>query len=410
MVKKINKICIFINWVREVDMYKNLIKYIPKNKLIILINDINHLETIRKNNLKDIISTIKKENLRYKFFSKIYNKEKYKVLLSTGESGARKIDLVSILKFFYSRSLGLFVEKTNLSNLFLKLFDRPFTGQGYNSKIYRLIFPEKNLGDFVIKFPWGMDINKKKFPDKNWEKNFDFFFSHGEYDSKLIKKKFKNHKTLIIGYPRYANLPTKKNLLRKYNKIFKLRKNKKKIFWIPTHLDREEVGKNIIPWLKKIKSLIESYDVIIRPHTKTINFLPEIKKKLRKEGFVVDDRSNRKIGEIFKLSDIVFADYGGSVFSSIFLNKPTLLLNLPHKSKYLIEKRKIQTFDLLARQKLRNLFIDDNSTKLMSVCDELLKNHSVLKIKKIKEFYFGKEVKINSIKKITKFLLKKLNS
>ena len=46
---KINKICILINWVREVDMYMNLIKKIPKEKLLILINDLNDKEIERKN-------------------------------------------------------------------------------------------------------------------------------------------------------------------------------------------------------------------------------------------------------------------------------------------------------------------------------------------------------------------------
>ena len=89
-MRKVNKICILINWVREIDMYKNLIKKLPKKKLIIIVNDLNDEEIERKNNTKEIIIGIKKEKLNYKMYSKIYLKEKYKVLLSTGESGAKK--------------------------------------------------------------------------------------------------------------------------------------------------------------------------------------------------------------------------------------------------------------------------------------------------------------------------------
>ena len=86
--------------------------------------------------------------------------------------------------------------------------------------------------------------------------------------------------------------------------------------------------------------MLNEYDVIVRPHTKTINYLPSIIPELKKEGFQVDDKSDRKIGELFKLSDLVFSDYGGSVFSSIYLEKPTILLNLPDDSKYLENKKK----------------------------------------------------------------------
>ena len=93
-------------------MYKNLIKKLPKKKLIIIVNDLNDEEIERKNNTREIIIGIKKEKLNYKRYSKIYLKEKYKVLLSTGESGAKKISIISILRFIYSRSIGVILEKT----------------------------------------------------------------------------------------------------------------------------------------------------------------------------------------------------------------------------------------------------------------------------------------------------------
>ena len=407
---KVNKICILINWVREIDMYKNLINKLPKEKLIILVNDLNNEEIERKNNTREIIIGIKKEKLNYKLYSKVYLKEKYKVLLSTGESGAKKIDVVSILRFIYSRSIGIILEKTKLSLLLLKFFGRPFVAGGSSSKLSRKYYPEKNLGDCVVKFPWSMDLNLMEFPEKEWKDNFDIFFTHGIYDSKLINKKFKNKKTIIIGYPRYNNLDSKKILIRKYQKKFKFSKNKKKIFWIPTHVNSpNEIGTNIIYWINNFKKLLKNYDIIVRPHTKTINYLPSIISELKRKGFKVDDKSDRKIGELFKLSDLVFTDYGGSVFSSIYLEKPTILLNLPVDSKYLENKKKIVTFDLLVRKKISSLKLNDTLGKILITCRNSLKKKELFKKSSIKKSYFGNKEKINSLEKISKFLLKKIN-
>ena len=407
---KVNKICILINWVREIDMYKNLINKLPKEKLIILVNDLNNEEIERKNNTREIIIGIKKEKLNYKLYSKVYLKEKYKVLLSTGESGAKKIDVVSILRFIYSRSIGIILEKTKLSLLLLKFFGRPFVAGGSSSKLSRKYYPEKNLGDCVVKFPWSMDLNLMEFPEKEWKDNFDIFFTHGIYDSKLINKKFKNKKTIIIGYPRYNNLDSKKILIRKYQKKFKFSKNKKKIFWIPTHVNSpNEIGTNIIYWINNFKKLLKNYDIIVRPHTKTINYLPSIISELKRKGFKVDDKSDRKIGELFKLSDLVFTDYGGSVFSSIYLEKPTILFNLPVDSKYLENKKKIVTFDLLVRKKISSLKLNDTLGKILITCRNSLKKKELLKKSSIKKSYFGNKEKINSLEKISKFLLKKIN-
>ena len=202
-------------------MYMNLIKKIPKEKLLILINDLNDKEIERKNNSKEILTAIKKEKLKYKFYSETYNKEKYKVILSTGDSGAKKIDIISVTRFIYSRTIGIILEKSYLSALFLKIFGRPLTADGISSKISRKYYPEKKLGDCVVKYPWSMELNLKEFPDTNWKKNFDIFFTHGVYDSKLIRKKFKDSKILVIGYPRYNNLKKKSFLIKKYKKIFK---------------------------------------------------------------------------------------------------------------------------------------------------------------------------------------------
>ena len=43
-----NKICILLNWSREVDMYNEIIDLFPTEKIDIIINDIKTLEKERK--------------------------------------------------------------------------------------------------------------------------------------------------------------------------------------------------------------------------------------------------------------------------------------------------------------------------------------------------------------------------
>lgn len=401
------KICILINWVREIDMYMELIKKIPKKNLLIIINDLYYSEIEKKNNTKEILLSIKKKKLKYCFFSKIYNKKKFKLLLSTGDTWAKKVDLFSILKYIYAITAGYIIEKTFLSEFFFKIFNRPLTGRNLKPTIYRNIIPEKNISDIVIKYPWTMELNKKRFPDDRWKNNFDIFFTHGEYDSKLIKKKFNKSKTMIIGYPRYSNLAKKNFLRKKYSKLFRLKKNKKIIFWIPTHVDQnEEIAINITNWLDKFQKLLKYYNIIIRPHSKTLKICPTLVQDLSRKGFKVDDVNDRKIGELFKLADIVIADYGGSVFSSIYLKKPTLLLNLSPSSKYLMHKKKIITFDLLVRNKLVNLNTNTSFKKILKSCREAYQSKELKKIYLLKTKYFGKNNKVFNTKQVSRFLLK----
>ena len=58
---------------------------------------------------------------------------------------------------------------------------------------------------------------------------------------------------------------------------------------------------------------------------------PEIARELKKLNYFVDKDHNRKIGELFKVSDLVISDYGGTIFSAIYFEKPILILTLVEK-------------------------------------------------------------------------------
>ena len=73
-----NKICILINWSREIDMYIDLINLIPEENIDIIVNDIKTIERERKENSKDIEKNLLAKKIKFKYFSKIYKKKNIK--------------------------------------------------------------------------------------------------------------------------------------------------------------------------------------------------------------------------------------------------------------------------------------------------------------------------------------------
>ena len=90
-----NKIAILINWPREIDMYYQLIKSIPSHRTEIIVNNIKSIERGRNKLSKVIEKILERKKIKYKLFSNIYKKKKYKILLSTGEACSLKINFYS---------------------------------------------------------------------------------------------------------------------------------------------------------------------------------------------------------------------------------------------------------------------------------------------------------------------------
>ncbi len=405
-----NKICILLNWTREYDMYESLINNIPKKELVLLINDISTTEKERKGNTEEIKKILELKKFSYKFFSKEIYKSRYKILISTGEACSQKYNYISLLKYFYGKSLGSFFEKTKIEKFFLKFFGRAFTAGGTKAVPYMQWYPEKILGDFVIKYPQGMDLNLKHFPNVRWKNFFDMFFTIGKLDTELINNKFKNAKCKVIGYKRYEKLNSKEEILNELNYDFKLNKNNKKILWIPTHINyQDEELLNIFSWIENISNLCKEYDVIVRPHPKSIKTNFSIIEKFSKKGFFIDQLSNRKIGNLFKIADLVLADYGGAVFSAIYMEKPLLLLNIDENSKFFQEK-KSNSIEFTLRNEISSVYPHTPHSEIRNKCNQVLSEEYKKKIVKIKNKYFGDEKEILSTDKIIKFLLNELSN
>jgi len=406
-----NKICILINFSREIDMYHELIESIPEEKVDIIINDIKTFEKERKDNVLDIKDNLLLRNKKFKYFTKIYNKKKYKIIISTGLADSLKISFYSILRFVYGRTVGHLMDFLGISKIFFKIFNRPFNAGGKYSRIGSYAwYPEKVIAEKSIKYPTGMDLKLKYYPDESLGKNFDIFFTHSLMEENLIMKKFNNKICKIIGYPRYNQLNEKKKIIDELKNEFNFDNKKKIIFWTPTHIEYlDESGKNFMPWLNKISQLNSEYNIIIRPHPKLIRFNRNIKTDLTEKNFFVDIKSDRKIGELFKAADLIFGDYGGTLFSAIYLEKPLVLLNMDNNCQFIKELNINLSLDIKLRNDLINFNTNVDIYELKKKLSYALNSEYEKKILNLKKFFFGSKKDYVSSKNISKFIQGYLN-
>lgn len=386
-----------------------LIKSLPKNKVVIIANDCFSIEKGRVESNKLIIKLLKKKKVSYELFSKIYKAKKYKVLISTGEINGKRISFYSLLRFFYAFTFGYIVEKTSLAYIFEKIIGKPLTGDDLNAKLGLPWFPEKEIGEIVVKYPDGADIKAKNYPYNFFKKVFDVYLSFTDFEISLIKKKFSNNLCKKIQNPRFLNLSKSTKILNEFKKNKFFDKDKKNIYWLPTFIDTyEEVDVNIKTWIKQISELKNEFNLIIRPHPKTYLNNQSLLRVLENLNFIIDKDQNRKIGDLILNSDLILCDYGGAVFDALYLKKPLLFLELEKNSKFDLNQKKIGSIDINLREKLFSLKINDSKKIIRKKVFRCLNLKYRKKILNYNNFYFGSNNGYN-IKQLSKYLINLLN-
>ena len=387
-----NRIGLLISWPREIDIFSKFFEA-KSQKIDFIVNDNFSFEKGRNFSNKKIVEILKEKKIIFRYFSEIYKKEKYKVIISTGEFSGYHISVYSIFRFIYGRTIGSIIEYFGLSLYFFKKFGRSFTADGNNSKIGISSFPEKKIGKIVVKFPDGIDIKKKNYPYDFYKNIFDIFFSYCDFEIDLIQKKFNNKILKKIDYFRYDYVQHYKG---NFNKLdHKIDKAKKTIYWLPTHIDNgKDEDKNLSNWIYKLNFLNKHFNIILRPHPKTISRNKDLIHEISKLDYILDTDFNKKIGEAIINSDLIFADYGGIVFDTLYLEKKIILLDLDSKTNFVKTLKDIESVDIDIRNHLKSLKDEDTEKNIMSklriVIDENLE-----RVKTLKNHYFGKKNYLN---------------
>jgi len=175
-----------------------------------------------------------------------------------------------------------------------------------------------------IRFMYGADVGDG-WSLQPWNAMYDYFLCHGVNDKKAIESRFKG-KTFIMGYPRYDSFFDSKLDTQSIKDEFNLDPAKKTILWVPT------LGgdySSIPRYAEKLKHLIGKYNFIIRPHPISFVQEPDFIALLESCGYLIDRNAIRDMNALYKVSDLVLADNGGSPFSAIFMGKNVVFLEVP---------------------------------------------------------------------------------
>jgi hypothetical protein len=354
-----NKVCILLTFVKEIDNYSNLLNLFDKKNLILCLSDFDTRNLIVMKKFCD------DRDIKYITLSEVFKKKlKFKILITQNFDlrCLNKFSIIHYLKFIFNK---FFFKK--------KLYAKP---------IVKLNI--KNICDKSFKFPKGLDASNFLSKKKLYQQ-FDEIFCHSTYEKNELKKiGFTN--VSIIGFPRY-NLDTKSNV-KDITKQFKIKPYDKVLFWLPSRLDKaNSTSSNIYLWINVLKKFTKKYKFICRPHPDLVS--KELISDLKKNNFLIDCNEQRKLSDIYNISNFVFCDYGETIFSSLFFKKKVILLNYLnnindrfHNQVYL---------DVKIRDFCPNFNLDDNDNVNSSI-EKLISNEKDWKIFENKRSSFFKEI------------------
>jgi CDP-glycerol glycerophosphotransferase (TagB/SpsB family) len=138
-----------------------------------------------------------------------------------------------------------------------------------------------------------------------------------------------------IGYPRYDKyFDSLKNKELKYSLLKKHSCNYKKptILWICTV---SPFFSTIEKYAELMYQFTEKFNVILRPHPMEIDPQYDRYKKnvhdiVNSGRFIISNDPYQEMSDLYLIADFVFCDYGGSIFSALYVNKKIILMDHNH--------------------------------------------------------------------------------
>ncbi len=403
------KICFFLNWAREIDMYENIFKQFSKKDFIFVINDLNKNFLNHIKEREKIIDIIKEREFNFSLLSSVLGKKKYNVVISTGDLAISILSLKGIIKFLYGRSFGALIEIMNLKTLLKKKFEKDITAGGKVASIFSEKFVEKEISKQTVKFPNGLERNLKYFPNDKWLNIFDVYLTSSEIETNLIKKKFKDKKIYFISYPRFKD--DRKNNFDNLREDFSISPSKKIILCCPTSLLMSmQKKRSMISYLDYLNTLNENFNVIVRPHPKLEIMKKEYFDLIINSGLKIDLEPNRKIKNLLLISDLIIADFGNIILESIYLGKKVLICKWQEEEDYKILYEKYNGLDNRVRDNLKFKILEEKYKKKdeielinKMINDEKYQNRII----EMKEKLFNSNVPISDPIKILRELYEK---
>ena len=216
---------------------------------------------------------------------------------------------------------------------------------------------------------------------------FDEFFCHGPRDSEMVKTKFIG-KIFEMGYPRYDDYP--QIIKRKETLLNKFICNPKKptIVWLCT---TSEHFSSIITYHKYVEQMSLEFNIILRPHPLEIDpqydrYNKQIDNIVKSSKLIINKDPFQNMSELYAVSDLMICDYGGTIFSSIYLNKKILLLN--HQNA-ILDSNTAGSTSIEIRKHLPSIDKKDCENLRETIKNILSSSENDTDMKKIRSIYFG---------------------
>lgn len=305
--KVTDKVAFFINEEYIFDHYSCVMERLDSNIFDIILAD-----KFKQKKYGNLINKLTLNSWNVMFLSDVLYLRKYKVLLThlylggnTASSGTIFLRVKSII-FKLMKTIGIKWSKELPMQYFQNI-----------------------LGVCNIRFMYGADAGGVKSGKYNYL--FDEFFCHGPRDSEIIRKAF-NCPVYEMGYPRYDsyfdnlnNKELKYSLLKKYSCNHK----KPTILWICTV---SEYFSTIERYEGLMYSFTEKYNVILRPHPMEIDpqydrYKKNVQDIVNSGRFIISSDPYQEMSDLYLIADFVFCDYGGTIFSALYVNKKIILMD-----------------------------------------------------------------------------------
>ena len=139
-----NKICFFINWLRELDMYEETYKNLPPDNIFFIINNQNKSKRSNMKEVERIKKYFKDNSIRnYELLSEFKSENKFKVLISTADLPVSFLSIKSILRFIYAQTVGSIIQFLRLDVLCKNFFVLLSATEYFSSSLSNSKYPSE---------------------------------------------------------------------------------------------------------------------------------------------------------------------------------------------------------------------------------------------------------------------------
>lgn len=379
MFKTINKIAFLAHEPSIYAHYSNVWAELEVNSFVIVLLGALGKKGKKSAGVDDFLEKVNSSKYEIVYLEDlILSKTKYRFIVSNHIMGGRRVQPLKIFGWSVVYLKNLVKLLFNQFNLIIGI---PKVYKLHKGPIDPVQFIPLQAGLKQVRFMYGADVSDAWSLDA-WNEIYDLFLCHGPNDEFHLKKRFTG-KTILMGYPRYDEYFRNDLQIADTNSEFSIDKTKKTILWMPT-LDQPGGIFSSIPFFaNKLSELASEFNFIVRPHPIALRTNPELASSLKGLGFLVDTDPTRNMNKLFKISDVVLCDQGGSAFGALYLEKRLILLELLSDTN----------LALSSNADLKNHFPifreDDDIKKLqLLISDDELWKGALLRSREIKSKYF----------------------